>query len=149
RRRHTRSKRDWSSDVCSSDLMAITQTGARPIATNTTREGTPSWGAKFKKESIENYTRTLRIQAQCATLPYKDNYLDLDEEYTDAYDVPLVKLTYNFTDQDRGVQKYTIDRAAEVVEEMGANEVKKDTVVEDYDIVPYQSTHNTGGTIMG
>src|SRR5437868_13988198 len=24
RRRHTRSKRDWSSDVCSSDLLAIT-----------------------------------------------------------------------------------------------------------------------------
>lgn len=129
--------------------MAITQTGARPIATNTTREGTPSWGAEFKKESIENYTRTLRVQAQCATLPHRDNYLDLDDEYTDAYDVPLVQLTYNFTDQDRGVQKYTIDRAAEVVEEMGANEVKKDTVVEDYDIVPYQSTHNTGGTVMG
>src|SRR5699024_11734084 len=26
RRRHTRSKRDWSSDVCSSDLMSINKT---------------------------------------------------------------------------------------------------------------------------
>src|SRR5207249_8776988 len=28
RRRHTRSKRDWSSDVCSSDLSACSQIGA-------------------------------------------------------------------------------------------------------------------------
>src|SRR5437868_10587648 len=28
RRRHTRSKRDWSSDVCSSDLMEIGHRGA-------------------------------------------------------------------------------------------------------------------------
>src|SRR5699024_11863581 len=28
RRRHTRSKRDWSSDVCSSDLVGLTQSAA-------------------------------------------------------------------------------------------------------------------------
>src|SRR5207249_9173822 len=41
RRRHTRSKRDWSSDVCSSDLLQIergnpiiarSQSGNRPVA---------------------------------------------------------------------------------------------------------------------
>src|SRR5699024_11677961 len=31
RRRHTRSKRDWSSDVCSSDLTGIS--GGKPIQT--------------------------------------------------------------------------------------------------------------------
>src|SRR5207249_7733507 len=31
RRRHTRSKRDWSSDVCSSDLLRLEQRG-RPAA---------------------------------------------------------------------------------------------------------------------
>src|SRR5699024_11759706 len=43
RRRHTRSKRDWSSDVCSSDLVAAVSAGAMytlmylaafPIASN-------------------------------------------------------------------------------------------------------------------
>src|SRR5437868_8799374 len=29
RRRHTRSKRDWSSDVCSSDLQALKRSSAR------------------------------------------------------------------------------------------------------------------------
>src|SRR5699024_11619056 len=35
RRRHTRSKRDWSSDVCSSDLPFVTQI-AREFAQNAT-----------------------------------------------------------------------------------------------------------------
>src|SRR5207247_5944840 len=33
RRRHTRSTRDWSSDVCSSDLINLDGTGAGAIAT--------------------------------------------------------------------------------------------------------------------
>src|SRR5437868_11875154 len=45
RRRHTRSKRDWSSDVCSSDLAetlaAPPRLGALPL---TVREGAETWG---------------------------------------------------------------------------------------------------------
>ncbi len=129
--------------------IAVTQTGARPIATNITRPDTPSWGGEFKKDSIENYTRTIRVQGQCATTPHKDNYLDLDEDYTDAYGLPLVQLTYNFTDSDKARTKYLADRCGEILEEMGANEVVVDEEIGDYDIVPYQSTHNTGGTVMG
>src|SRR5207249_7706648 len=36
RRRHTRSKRDWSSDVCSSDLIALSQ-----LARNLYKRNTP------------------------------------------------------------------------------------------------------------
>src|SRR5437868_9312227 len=32
RRRHTRSKRDWSSDVCSSDLLTLVATDGRRLA---------------------------------------------------------------------------------------------------------------------
>src|SRR5207249_8253194 len=38
RRRHTRSKRDWSSDVCSSDLIGI---GAIEEVVDTGRQGQP------------------------------------------------------------------------------------------------------------
>src|SRR5206468_9298602 len=40
RRRHTRSDRDWSSDVCSSDLMvAAWRTGVRPVWRIATKSG--------------------------------------------------------------------------------------------------------------
>src|SRR5699024_11701102 len=35
RRRHTRSKRDWSSDVCSSDLTSVCITGLVTVTTAT------------------------------------------------------------------------------------------------------------------
>lgn len=129
--------------------IAVTQTGSRPIATNITRPETPSWGAEFKQETVENYTRTIRVQGQCATSPHKDNYLDIDEEYTDVYGLPLVQLTYNFTESDVARTRYLAERCGEIAEEMGANEVVVDEDIGDYDIVPYQSTHNTGGTVMG
>src|SRR5690606_23906132 len=39
RRRHTRFSRDWSSDVCSSDLLARSLPDARDIADELTRKG--------------------------------------------------------------------------------------------------------------
>ena len=129
--------------------ISITQTGARPILSNPVPSGTPSWGEEFKEESITNYTRVLSVSGQGATSPHRENYLSMDEEYTDVYGVPLVCLTYNFTDQDRARQKYLAERSGEILEEMGASQVDLSAELTDYNIVPYQSTHNTGGTTMG
>lgn len=129
--------------------LSMTQTGSRPIATNPTPPDTPSWGAEFKQASIHNYTRTLRVGGQGASMPHRDNYMTLDDTYTDIYGVPLLQLTYNFTDQDRALHSYLTERAAEIMQEMGAQTVVGGNPISDYDIVPYQTTHNTGGTIMG
>ena len=129
--------------------IAITQTGARPILSNPVKSGTASWGEEFKEESIKNYTRVLSVSGQGATSPHKDNYLSMDTEYKDAFNVPLVCLTYNFTDQDRARQKYLAERSGEILEKMGAEKVDLAAELTDYNIVPYQSTHNTGGTTMG
>ena len=129
--------------------ISITQTGARPILNNPVPSDTPSWGEEFKEESIKNYTRVLSVSGQGATSPHKENYLSMDTEYTDAYGVPLVCLTYNFTDQDRARHKYLAERSGEILEEMGASQVDLAAELTDYNIVPYQSTHNTGGTTMG
>lgn len=129
--------------------LSITQTGSRPILFNPLPPDTPSWGAEFKKASIENYTRTLGVGGQGASMPHKENYLSLDGTYKDIYGVPLLQMTYNFTDQDRALHAYLSEKAAEIMQEMGAKTVAGGNPISDYDIVPYQTTHNTGGTIMG
>ena len=129
--------------------LSITQPGARPIESNPIQRDTPTWGAEFKKASINNYTRTLSIGAQGASIPHKENYLSLDGNYKDAYGLPLVQMTYNFTDQDRALHAYISEKAAEIMKEMGAKTVEGRSPITDYDIVTYQTTHNTGGTVMG
>lgn len=129
--------------------LSMTQTGSRPILHNPIPPDTPSWGADFKRASIENYTRSLSVGGQGASMPHRENYMALDGTYKDIYGVPLLQLTYNFTDQDRALHSYITERAGEIMQEMGAKTVVAGNPISDYDIVPYQTTHNTGGTIMG
>ena len=82
-------------------------------------------------------------------MPHKENFLSLDPDYKDVYGVPLLQMTYNFTDQDRNLHKYLTEKTTVIMEEMGAKTVMSGNPLSDYDIVPYQTTHNTGGTIMG
>jgi len=128
--------------------IALTQTGTRPIGSNPTPPDTPTWGPEFKKQSIHYYTRSFGIGAQGASMPHKENYLSLDSTYKDAYGLPLIQLTYNFTDQDRALHKFISARAADIMKEMGAKTVVPNAEITDYNIVPYQTTHNTGGTVM-
>lgn len=129
--------------------MSITQTGSRPILSNPLQPDIPSWGADFKRTSIRNFTRTLGVGGQGASIPHKENYLALDGTYKDVYGVPLLQLTYNFTDQDRALHAYMTEKATGIMREMGAGMVVGHSPITNYDIVPYQTTHNTGGTIMG
>ncbi|WP_413376507.1 GMC family oxidoreductase [Alkalihalobacillus sp. 1P02AB] len=129
--------------------IACTQTGARPIASNNVPAGTRSWGSEFKELSINYYTRSISISAQGASMPVRENYLDLDPTYKDAYGLPLLRMTYNFTEQDRNLYHYIGERLDEIMLEMGASQISERSNLENYDIVPYQTTHNTGGVIMG
>lgn len=131
-------------------MIYMIQTGMRPIQSAPVPNGTPKWGATFKKALNYNFTRFLTISAQGASLPYKTNYLSLDPTYKDAYGLPLLRLTYNFTDQDRALHKFFTDKTAEIAQRMkGVRSVSKGAYIKDYSVIPYQSTHNTGGTTMG
>src|SRR5690606_20353122 len=102
--------------------ISITQTGLRPIQNNAVPPDTPKWGPEFKDKSIHYYNRVLNIGSQGASMPFRHNFLDLDPTYKDAYGVPLLRLTYNFTEQDKNLYKYVAERSAEIMKEMGADE---------------------------
>ncbi|PTL39943.1 GMC family oxidoreductase [Alkalicoccus saliphilus] len=129
--------------------IAITQTGRRPINSNPVPDGTASWGSEFKEQSLKYFNRSLNLRLQGSSLPSQNNYLDLDPTYTDRYGDPLLRMTYDFTDQDRNMAQYCGQVLGEMLEEMGADHVDVDNEIGNYDIVPYQTTHNTGGVIMG
>lgn len=129
--------------------ISITQTGRRPIESNPVPKDTPGWGKEFKETSLQYFNRSLSVSSQGASMPHRNNYISLDPDYKDAYGSPLLRLTYDFTEQDRNLHKYISKKSAEILKEMGADIVEENEISEHYDIVPYQSTHNTGGVIMG
>ncbi|MBU5211370.1 MULTISPECIES: GMC family oxidoreductase [Heyndrickxia] len=126
------------------------QSGNRPIQNNATPAGTPTWGKEFKDASVKYANRTISIGAQGASMPWQDNYLDLDPTYKDAFGDPLIRMTFNWKDQDRQLSKFLGEKTAGMLKEMGATKVNQGgQKVGNFDVRNYQSTHNTGGSIMG
>jgi len=129
--------------------IGVLQTGARPIETHPTPEGTPKWGGAWKKALAKSYLRCATVATQGAVMSYRGNYLDLDPTYRDVHGQPLLRMTFDFMPNEHKMSDYVTARAAEVAKAMGGREIHVKPRVGSWSVVPYQSTHNTGGAIMG
>jgi gluconate 2-dehydrogenase alpha chain len=130
-------------------MIILGQTGQRPIANNPVPAGTPTWGKDFKATSLKYANRTLTVGGEGSSMAFRHHYLDLDPTYKDAFGDPLLRITFDFEDQDRQMSRFLADRCADILKEMGATTVQPMKELGPYDIATYQSTHNTGGVIMG
>lgn len=119
-----------------------------PIANNPVPEGTPAWGEEFKKNSIYYYFRTTSLLVQFAIPPFKGHYVDLDPTYTDDNGDPLLRVTFDYSDNDRNLSKFLADKAEGVLKEMGADIVDKNPVSGHYE-PDFSWGHSAGGAIMG
>ncbi|ODP34095.1 MULTISPECIES: GMC family oxidoreductase [Pandoraea] len=125
--------------------------GGRPIKMTPTVPGTPAWGSKWKAGIADAYQRYMTIGISGSVMSYRDACLDLDPTYKDAYGVPLLRMTFDWHDNEYNMLGYMGDRMEEVGRAMNPEKVfrairKKGT---HYDTRIYQSTHTTGGAIMG
>lgn len=129
--------------------IASWTTNARPIENQTVPEGTPGWGSAWKQAMQQNFLRHTSLSVHGASMAHRDNYLDLDPTYKDTHGRPLMRMTFDFTQNDRRLSEHITPIAARIAQGMGGREIKVNGLDEAYDIWPYQTTHNTGGTIMG
>jgi gluconate 2-dehydrogenase alpha chain len=130
--------------------IALWTTGGRPILQQTAvPEGTPEWGGEWKRARSEYYQRGLKIATHGSVMSYRDAWLDLDPTYRDVYGNPLLRLTFDFHDNEHRMSRFLTDKAALVAKAMAPRSIKVDYREGHYSIVPYQTTHNTGGAAMG
>jgi len=130
--------------------IALWTTGGRPILQqHGVPEGTPKWGAGWKKAMHENYLKSASLATHGSVMSYRDSYLDLDPTYRDAYGNPLLRLTFDFHDNERKMSKFVTDKAALIAKAMKPRSIKVNYREGHYSILPYETTHNTGGAAMG
>lgn len=130
--------------------IAVTQTNGRPIETTPIPLDTPTWGAAYKKSIREHYNSTATITLHGSSMTTRGNYLDLDPTYRDDLGRPLLRMTFDFPENDRVMSRYCTEVAERIGRAMGGTRVdRSERASEPYSIVPYQTTHNTGGAIMG
>jgi len=125
-------------------------TNGRPIGSRLVPAGTPRWGAKWKQANADWYAHAFQYSVHGSNYPHRENFLDLDPAYRDAYGQPLLRMTYNFKDNDYRMSEYVTRKAHELAKASGATLVSDAAPRRgDFDPRVYQTTHTTGGTIMG
>ncbi len=130
-------------------FIACSSTGTRPIESHPVPPGTPRWGGAWKKAVAHYSGRSLGIVAHGAVQSYRTNYLDIDPTYRDACGLPLLRMTFDFHDNERRMSEYLTARAEAIARALAPSAVSAAARSGRYSIVPYQSTHNTGGAVMG
>jgi len=111
--------------------------------------GVASWGQSWKEFLHANWDSTGTINIQGESLPYHDQFLDLDPIYKDAFGQPLLRIAFDWHDNDRALYKFLAQKCDDICRAMGAAQVQVTQELEPYNIHKYQSTHPTGGAIMG
>lgn len=124
-------------------------TNGRPIEFHPTPPGTPAWGAAWKAAVVKHYNHTSVINVNGASSSARQNYLSLDPTYKDAWGLPLLRITFDFPDNDLRMSQYVTPKAAEIGRAMGARQVAGAGRKGPYTITQYQTTHNVGGAVMG
>lgn len=135
----------------------ITSAGGLPIGsdedsefvTETGGEKPRNWGREWK-EALRNYwDNHVPIAIQGDSFAYRDFVFDLDPNFVDAYGMPLLRFTFDWTEDDRRRYRFLTDRCVQIMQEMGAEQIVRVPELPDYNVTSYKSTHITGGAIMG
>jgi gluconate 2-dehydrogenase alpha chain len=123
--------------------------GAPPISGRVLPKGEPRWGAGWKQAEAKWYRCNTRFNTQGSVYAHRDNFMDLDPTYKDALGRPMIRLTYNATENDHKMSRYLVEKMEAVIKAMNPTHYEVHYRPKNFTIVPYQSTHCTGGTIMG
>ncbi|HTP81667.1 MAG TPA: GMC family oxidoreductase [Alphaproteobacteria bacterium] len=129
--------------------IACSNGGAPPIGGRTLPHGTPTWGAEWKRAEAKWYHHNTRFNTQGSVYANSKNFMDLDPTYKDALGRPLIRLTYNGTENDHKMSRFLVAKLEGIIKAMNPTHYDVHYRPKNFTIVPYQSTHNTGGTMMG
>jgi gluconate 2-dehydrogenase alpha chain len=127
----------------SGERNPISSVGGVPTASGA------NWGQEWKDALRSNWDSIAGVGTQGESLPYEDQYLDLDPTYRDRFGFPLLRITFDWHENDYNMIRYLSPKIREIVEGMGATNIQTQEELSPYSIGPYQSTHCTGGAIMG
>jgi gluconate 2-dehydrogenase alpha chain len=129
--------------------IACVNGGAPPIGGRVLPKGEPRWGVGWKQAEAKWYRCNTRFNTQGSVYAHRGNFMDLDPSYKDALGRPLLRLTYNATENDHKMSRYLVERLEGVIKAMNPTHYEVHNRPKNFTIVPYQSTHCTGGTMMG
>jgi gluconate 2-dehydrogenase alpha chain len=131
--------------------ISSAQFNGQPLRSMPLPAGTPAWGSAWKKAVKENYGHAMSIGSHGSNMSYRDCYLDLDPTYTDNYGRPLLRMTFDWKENDIRMTQFMKSRIEGIAKALNPDKVGYGFKAPGahYDVRPYQTTHNVGGAAMG
>lgn len=130
-------------------FIGETMSHGRPIEFHPVPPGTPAWGLEWKHAVARHYNHTVVLNVHGSSMAARSNYLDLDPTYRDAWGLPLLRMNFDFPDNDLRMSRHLTARAQAIGRAMGGKQVVALPRQGPHTVAQYQTTHNTGGTVMG
>ena len=125
-------------------------TNGRPIAYRPVPAGTPRWGKAWKDATAKWYNSAMNISMSGSVMANRYNYYDLDPTYRNAFGQPLMRMTFDYKENEHKMGRHIAGVINEIAKSMNPTSMNPASARSgSWSVVPYQSTHNTGGTIMG
>lgn len=121
----------------------LTSAAALPVG------GGQSWGQPFKEALRRHWDSFFPITIQGESPAYDMFFYDLDPVYRDSHGLPLLRFTFDWTENERRLYRFMAARTREIMDAMGPTATDFQEALGNYVLHAYQSTHMTGGAIMG
>jgi gluconate 2-dehydrogenase alpha chain len=90
-------------------------------------------------------------EVQGACMSYRSHYLDLDPTYKDAFGRPLLRMTFDWNENEIKASQFLVGKALDMCKTLKPKALSGDAkqTGSHYNVTHYQSTHTCGGAIMG
>ncbi|HEY4278279.1 MAG TPA: GMC family oxidoreductase [Conexibacter sp.] len=131
--------------------ISLASNGTRPIQNQHPAPDGSTWGLNWKRSIRDTFRRTTSIAAQSESPAYRQHFVDLDPTYNDGFGDPLLRVTFDWEPNERRMVAFLGNKIAPIMRAMRPTRMTAGPgmLPPHFDTVAYQSTHVTGGTIMG
>jgi choline dehydrogenase-like flavoprotein len=116
-----------------------------PLPINWHLPGSPIWGAGAKQADRDFFNHSMAVAMVVHDMPQHDNRIELDDAVTDAWGLPVARITLKPHANDLAQGRFLIDRNAEILEAAGSSRVSKVYI----DRITGNCSHQHGTVRMG
>ncbi len=132
-------------------IQALSDQGTPIGMVDRVPEGTRKWGSAWKTAFQHSYRNYSKIQGQGTSYAHAGSYLSLDPTYKDATGQPLLRMTFDYNDNDRKMASFVKAKIDEIYRQSGAKSWST-VAFPDEPHSPmrgYDSSHTIGGAVIG
>ena len=94
-----------------------------PLPINWGLPDRPLWGADAKTMDQEFFNHSMAVSMVVHDMPQHHNRVELDETVSDAWDLPVARITLTTHENDLKMGRFLVDRDADILDAAGATKI--------------------------